>query len=79
MPVVSLDFASLYPRPMGGFSMGEDFDKSTKYILDRNKDHDYVDLLLLEKYGLVTSSLFDFPFVQTKVRDYEINKILDSI
>jgi len=79
MPVVSLDFASLYPRPMGGFSMGEDFDKSTKYILDRNKDHDYVDLLLLEKYGLVTSSLFYFNFVQTKVRDYEINKILDSI
>ena len=79
MSVVSLDFASLYPRPMGGFSMGDDFDKSTKYILDRNKDHDYVDPLLLSKYGLITKDLFDFPLVQTKVRDYEINKILESI
>lgn len=79
MSVVSLDFTSLYPRPMDDFSMGDDFDKSTKYILDRNKDHDYIDLLLLKKYGLLTSSLFDFPFVQTKVMDYEINKILDSI
>jgi len=76
MSVVSLDFASLYPR---AFSMGEDFDKSSKYILARNKDHDYVDHLLLSKYGLEINSLFDFPFVQTKVRDYEINKILDSI
>ena len=79
MPVVSLDFSSLYPRPMGDFSMGDDFDKSTKYILDRNKDHDYVDPILLSKYGLEINNLFDFPFVQTKVRDYEINKILDSI
>jgi len=79
MSVVSLDFASLYPRPMVDFSMEDDFNKSYKYILDRNKDHNYVDPLLLEKYGLVTSNLFDFSLVQVKVRDYEINNILNKI
>lgn len=79
MSVVSLDFANLYPRQMGGFSMGIDYSKSVKYILDRNKDHKYVNPLLLAKYGLITEDLFDFPLVQTKVRDYEINKILNKI
>jgi DNA polymerase elongation subunit (family B) len=76
MSVVSLDFASLYPRPISGFSMGDDFDKSAKYILDRNKDHKYTNSLLLDKYGLRIKDLFDFPLVKSKVRDYEINKIL---
>ena len=79
MLVVSLDFASLYPRPIGGFSMGVDFDNSTKYLLDTNKDHDYVNPLLLAKYGLITENLFNFPLVQTKVRDYEINNILNKV
>ena len=59
-----------------------DFTKSIKFLLSKLDvkfiTYEFVEKIK-DKYGIVYTDLYNFSLVKTKVRNYEINNILNKI